>query len=69
MTLTAHDEHGKTICPQGIKAGLFSIPSERVIVDSGEDSVGNMNGIERQGEEDAALQEEYALINENSAEG
>ena len=31
--------------------------------------MGNITDIEGQGEEDAALQEEYALINENSAEG
>ena len=69
MTLTENDEHDKKLCPQGMKAGSFSISSERVIVDAGEDSVGNMNDIEGQGEENNTLQEEHALIDENSAEG
>ena len=51
-----------------MKAGSFSVPSERVIVNNGEDNTGNMNNIEGQGEEDAALQEEQTIIDENSAE-
>ena len=51
-----------------MKAGSFSVPSERVIVNDSEDNTGNMNNIEGQGEEDAALQEEQTIIDENSAE-
>ena len=39
MTLIANDEHNKKINPQGMKAGSFSIPAERLIVDIGEKNV------------------------------
>ena len=68
MTLIANNEYDRKINPQGMKIGSFSIPSERLTVDVGEENVGNMNDIEGQGEEDAALQEEQALIDENNAE-
>ena len=39
MTLIANDEHNKKINPQGMKAGSFSIPAERLIVEVGEENV------------------------------
>ena len=51
-----------------MKTRLFSMPSMIFAVDVDKDNKGNMNNDEGQGYEDAALQEENVLVNENSTE-
>ena len=54
--------------PQGMKAVLFTVPSERVTANAGEDNVGYMNTLQGQDEEHAALLEVQAIIDEHSDE-
>ena len=54
--------------PQGMKAGSFKVPSERVTVNTGEDNVEDTNTLQGQDEEHAALLEVQAIIDEHSDE-
>ena len=51
-----------------MKAGLFTVPSERIAVNTGEDNVRYMNILQGQDEEQAALLEVHAIIDEHSDE-
>ena len=68
ITLIANEEYDQKISPQGMNAGSFTVPSERVTANAGENNVGYMNTLQGQDEEHAALLEVQAIIDEHSDE-
>ena len=51
-----------------MNTGSFTVPSERVTANAGENNVGYMNTLQGQDEEHAALLEVQAIIDEHSDE-
>ena len=68
ITLIANEEYDQKVSPQGMKAGSFKVPSERVTVNIGEDNVEDTNTLQGQDEEHAALLEVQAIIDEHNDE-
>ena len=68
ITLIANEEYDQKVSPQGMKAGSFKVPSERVTVNIVEDNVENTNTLQGQDEEHAALLEVQAIIDEHNDE-